>query len=316
MIKGNPIAQRESFGKALVEAGANYKDLVVFDADVCTSTQTQYFKDAFPDRFYQSGIAEANMVGMAAGMATTGALPFISTFAVFLTKRAGDQIRVSVAYPALNIKLNGAYAGLPTGKAGATHSSVSDIAVMRSMPNMKVLDPGDPIETRAAVMLALETPGPVYIRTVRCAVPGIFPESHKMVLGRGLEIHSGQDIALVSTGMMTPKALSAAENLAKKGIYARVIHMGTLKPLDKQIIIKAAVECGHIVTIENHSVLGGLGGAVAETLTENQPCFQTRIGFPDIFMESGDNEAIFSHLGMNTENIEATVHLILKSKRS
>ena len=312
---GESIAPRVAFGKALAEAGALYKDLVVFDADVCASTQTQYFKDAFPERFYQSGIAEANMVGMAAGMAASGALPFVSTFAVFLAKRAADQVRVSVAYPKANVKLNGAYGGLPTGKAGATHSSVEDIAVMRAMPHMQILVPADPVETRAAVMLALETPGPVYLRTVRCPVPVILPENHRMILGKGLELHAGQDIALISTGMMTPKTLAAAEILAKEGIKARVIHLGTIKPLDDQIIVKAARECGHIVTVENHSIIGGLGGAVAEALTEHYPCGQTRIGFPDIFMESGDDEAIFSLLGMNTENIVEKVRHLLKNRK-
>ena len=311
MITTEMIAPRLTFGKALAEHGGRNERLLVLDADVCTSTQTHFFREAWPDRFYQCGIAEANMIGMAAGMASVGYTPFVSAFAVFLAKRAIDQIRVSVAYPALDVKLNGAYGGLPTGQAGATHSSVEDIAVMRAMPNMKVLVPGDPVETADAVRLALETPGPVYLRTVRCPVPVIFPEGHRMELGKGLELHPGGDIALISTGMMTPKALAAAEMLKKSGISARVIHLGTIKPLDTEIIIKAARECGHIVTIENHSVLGGLGGAVAEVLTEHAPCFQTRLGFPDIFMESGNDEAIFSKLGMNTENIASRAKEIL-----
>lgn len=311
---GEMIAPRVAFGKALVEAAESHPRLVVLDADVGASTQTKFFKDEYPDRFYQCGIAEANMIGMAAGLAATGWTPFVSTFAVFMAKRAADQVRVSVAYPELEVKLNGAYGGLPTGKAGATHSSVEDIAVMRAMPNMKVLVPADPVETRAAVMLALKTPGPVYLRTVRCPVPVIFPENHTMELGRGIELHAGTDIAVISTGMMTPKALSAVEQLAKEGIRARLIHLGTIKPLDDEIIIKAARECGRIVTVENHSIIGGLGGAVAEVLTEREPCRLTRLGFPDIFMESGDDEEIFSRLGMNTENIASAVRDILKRK--
>ncbi len=311
---GDMIAPRAAFGKALTEAAKEFEKLVVFDADVGASTQTNFFKDAWPDRFYQCGIAEANMVGMAAGMAATGWTPFVSTFAVFMAKRAADQVRVSVAYPALNVKLNGAYGGLPTGKAGATHSSVEDIAVMRAMPNMRVLVPADPVETRSAVRLALETPGPVYLRTVRCPVPVIFPKNHVMELGKGQELHPGGDIAVISTGMMTPKALAAVELLSKEGIRARLVHLGTIKPLDTQIIVKTARECGHIVTVENHSIIGGLGGAVAETLTEHYPCRQTRLGFPDIFMESGDDEQIFSQLGMNTDNIADTVRNILKQK--
>lgn len=310
----NMISSRDAFGKALVENAKTNERLLVFDSDVCTSTRTHYFREAFPDRFYECGIAEANMIGMAAGMAAVGYTPFVSAFAVFLAKRALDQIRVSVAYPRLNVKLNGAYAGLPTGRGGATHSAIEDMAIMRAMPNMTVLVPGDPVETADAVRLALETTGPVYLRTVRCSVPVIFPEDHKMILGKGLELHSGEDIALISTGMMTPKTLAAAEILEGKGIKARVIHLGTIKPLDREIIIRAAKDCGHIITIENHSIYGGLGGAVAEVLSEYSPCFQTRIGFPDIFMESGDDDEIFSKLGMNTENIVRKVQDILLKK--
>ena len=305
---GDNIMPRVSFGESLVELADSHPDLVVFDADVCASTQTAKFRDAYPDRFYQMGIAESNMVGAAAGIATLGYKPFVSTFAVFLAKRALDQIRVSVAYPKLNVKLNGAYGGLPTGKAGATHSSVEDIAVMRCMPHMTVLVPADPLETKLATQLALETEGPVYLRTVRCPVPTIFGKDHKMVLGKGEILHEGTDLAVISTGMMTPKALAAVEDLAKKqGIKARLIHMGTIKPLDRDIIIKAAQECGKILTIENHSVHGGLGGAVTEVVTEESPCPVARLGFPDIFLESGDNEAIFSKLKMNTNDIKAKI---------
>ena len=308
---GEQIAPRVAFGKALSEIADSYPNLCVFDADVCASTQTAFFRESHPDRFYQMGIAEANMVCVAAGMATTGWIPFVSTFAVFLAKRAVDQIRVSVAYPKLNVKLNGAYAGFPTGNSGATHSAIEDIAVMRAMPHMTVLAPGDPRETKLAVELSMKIDGPVYLRTVRCPVPVIFPDDHKMELGKAVTVHEGDDIAIISTGMMTPKALQAAEKLRQDGIGARVIHMGSLKPIDRDAIVQASKDFGKIVTIENHSVIGGLGGAVAEVISEEAPCRLKRLGFQDVFAESGDNEKGFSKLGMNVENIIEAVRGML-----
>ncbi len=312
MKLGEMIMPRVVFGKTLERLGHENGKLVVFDADVAASTQTKYFKDAFPDRFYQMGIAEANMIGAAAGMATTGWVPFVSTFAVFLANRAIDQIRVSVAYSGLNVKLNGAYGGLPTGKAGATHTAIGDIASMRTLPGMRILVPADPVETALATEKALEIDGPVYLRTVRCPVPVIFGQSHKFEVGKAVVIHEGKDAVLISTGMMTPKALMAAENLKKEGISVKVIHMGTIKPIDEEAVIAAALEYGHIITIENHSVIGGLGGAVSEIVTAKSPCKITRLGFQDIFPESGDNEVLFSKYGMNINNIMKTVKEILK----
>jgi len=304
---GESEMPRVSFGQALVEIGRVNEEFVVLDADVCASTQTAMFRDTFPDRFYQCGIAEANMIGMAAGMASLGVTPFVSTFAVFLAKRALDQIRVSIAYPGLNVKLNGAYGGLPTGKAGATHSSVEDIAVMRAMPNMTVLVPGDPVETKMAVELALEIDGPVYLRTVRCKVPVVFDRSHTLEYGKANVLSEGNDAAVISTGMMTPKTVAAVGLLKKRGVKVTHIHMPFIKPIEREIIQEAATECGRIITVENHSIIGGLGGAVAEVLTETVPCRLLRIGFPDIFMESGDNEAIFSKLRMNVDDIAERV---------
>ena len=304
---GESHSARDVFGKALVELAEEYPRLAVFDADVCTSTMTKYFRDAYPRRFYQMGIAEANMVGAAAGMATTGWTPFVSTFAVFMSSRATDQIRVSVAHTALNVKLNGAYGGLPSGRGGATHSSVEDIAIMRAMPNMKILIPGDPVETRLAVRLALDTPGPVYLRTVRCSVPVIFGPGHTMKLGVGTVLHEGQDVALVSTGMMTPRCRDAALALAKEGIRVRHIHLGTIKPIDKELLWAASRDCGLIVTVENHGITGGLGGAVAETTAEREPCRVIRVGFPDVYLESGDDELIFKKYGMDTAGIVQTI---------
>ena len=307
---GDRIAPRAAFGDALVELGGSNPDVVVFDSDVGTSTQTSRFQAAFPDRFYQMGIAEQNMVGAAAGMSTLGFIPWVSTFAVFLAKRAVDQVRVSVAYAERNVKLNGAYGGIPTGKAGATHQSVEDIAVMRCMPNMTVICPGDPYETQQAVCAATDFVGPVYLRTVRCPVPVVFDDKHTFEIGRSYTLHEGGDVTIMATGMMTPKALDAVIALEKDGVKARMIHMPTIKPMDQEVIVRASRETGHIITVENHSRLGGLGGAVAEVLTEHAPCYLTRLGFPDTFGESGDNEAVFSKFGVNTEHIIAAAKVI------
>lgn len=300
---GDMIAPRAAFGDALVELGKINSEVVVFDSDVSESTQTSRFGRAYPDRFFQMGIAEANMVGSAAGMSTLGYIPWVSTFAVFIAKRAIDQVRVSIAYPKMNVKLNGAYGGIPTGKAGATHQSVQDIAIMRAMPNMTVLVASDAVETRQMVLESVNHQGPLYMRTVRCPVPVIFGNDYQFEIGRSYTLTKGGDIALISTGMMTPKALTAAKELDKEGIKARVIHMPTIKPIDEEMIVKASKDIGRIITIENHSMIAGLGGAVSEVLTDQAPCFLTRLGFPDIFGESGDNEKIFSKYGVNTENI-------------
>lgn len=303
MKLGEMVAPRTAFGKALVELGTKDPDVVVFDADVGTSTQSALFREAYPDRFYQMGIAEQNMVCAAAGMSTLGFKPWVSTFAVFLAKRAVDQVRVSIAYPRLNVKLNGSYGGIPTGKAGATHQSVEDIAVMRCMPNMTVICPGDACETRLSVFASTEHVGPVYLRTVRCPVPVIFDNKHKFEIGPSYTLHEGTDLTIISTGMMTTKALAAVLELEKERINVRHIHMPTIKPIDEEAIVQASKETGRIITVENHSRLGGLGGAVAEVLTEHAPCKLYRLGFPDIFGESGDDEAIFTKFGINTENI-------------
>ncbi len=300
---GEMIAPRVAFGDALVELGGINSEVVVFDSDVGESTQTARFGRAFPNRFYQMGIAEQNMVGAAAGMSTLGYIPWVSTFAVFLAKRAIDQVRVSIAYPKLNVKLNGAYGGIPTGKAGATHQSVQDIAIMRAMPNMSVWVACDAVETRQMVLESVKHRGPLYMRTVRCPVPVIFDDNYKFEIGKSYTLTEGNDVAIISTGMMTPKALEAAKELDKEGIKARVIHMPTIKPIDEEAIVKASREIGKIITVENHSMIAGLGGAVSEVLTDKAPCYLMRLGFPDIFGESGDNEKIFSKLGVNVKNI-------------
>jgi transketolase len=311
MKKGDLVAQRNAFGQALVRIADEFPEMVVFDPDVCASTQTILFKKAYPSRFYEMGIAEANTVCAAAGMASCGFVPWVSAFAVFLAKRALDQIRVSVAYTKLPVKLNGSYGGLPSGRGGATHSSVEDIAVMRAMPNMTILCPADAVEVAAMTRAATQMPGPVYLRTVRCEVPVIFGETWVPTIGKAVELVPGNDIAILSEGMMTSVAFDAAVILRAKGIQARVLHFGTIKPLDTFAIVAAARECGRILTLENHSVIGGLGGAVCEVLAERYPCIVFRMGFPDVFMESGDDTAIFAGYGMNPEGVAEKVRKIL-----
>jgi transketolase len=313
---GDMIAHRNAFGQALLDIADKYPQMLVFDPDVCASTQTGYFKKAHPDRFYEMGIAEANMVGTAAGMALSGFTPWVSAFAVFLAKRALDQVRVSVAHANLPVKLNGAYGGLPTGRAGATHSSVEDIAIMRAMPNMTVFCPADAVEVMAMTDLAMQIPGPVYLRTVRCEVPVIFDQSWKPVCGKAAQLSEGMDVAICSEGMMTPIALEATKKLAKLGIRARLLHYGTIKPFDSEALIRASRECGRILTLENHSVIGGLGGAVCETLADHAPCLVKRAGFPDVFMESGDDNDIFAGFGIDVNGVVKQVQELLTRKDS
>lgn len=311
MNKGEMIAQRNAFGQGLIAIADKYPQMLVFDPDVCTSTQTAGFRKAYPDRFYAMGIAEANTVCAAAGMASCGYTPWVSAFAVFLAKRALDQIRVSVAYTNLPVKLNASYGGLPSGRGGGTHSSVQDIAVMRAMPNMTIFCPADAVETMAMTELAMQTPGPVYLRTVRCEVPVIFDASWTPVAGKAAQLKDGDDLAICCEGMMTPTVLQAAEKLAKLGIRARVLHFGTIKPFDGDAVVKAARECGRILTVENHSVIGGLGGAVCEVVAERSPCLVRRAGFPDVFMESGDDNAIFAGFGMDADGLVRQAQALL-----
>jgi len=303
---GEEIAQRTAFGQALVDVGAEQPTMLVLDADVGPSTQTSLFGRAYPDRFIEVGIAEQNMIGIAAGLSTLGFIPWVSTFAVFMTKRAGDQVRNSIAHTRANVKINGSYGGLPTGRAGATHSAIEDLAVMRAMPNMIVMDPADPQEVVACVRLAMEIKGPVYVRTVRCPVPVIFPEDHKVEIGKAAKLHEGKDIAIISCGMMTPRALQAAEVLERLGITARVLHMATIKPIDIEAICEAAASIGKIITVENHSIIGGLGGAVSEVTAEHAPCRIKRLGFPDVFLESGDDEVYFHRFKLDVDGIVST----------
>lgn len=307
-------ANREAFGETLVELGLKDPRIVVFDADVCTSTRTVLFRDAFPERFIQMGIAEQNMLSAAAGCSTVGGLiPWVSTFAVFASRRAIDQVSLSVAYPRLNVKINGSYAGIPTGKAGATHQAMEDVAIMRAIPNMTVIDPVDAVETRLAVIAATTYAGPVYVRTTRHETPIILdPARYRFSWGKACLLRGGRDVTLIGSGTMTVLAMEAAEALAVEGIDARVLHVHTVKPIDEAAILEAARSTGGIVTVENHSVIGGLGSAVCEVVCASCPTRVRRVGFPDVFGESGDDEAIYRKMGLSVENVVARARDVLR----
>ncbi|BCN29344.1 transketolase family protein [Anaeromicropila herbilytica] len=298
------IATRDSYGNALVELGEKYVNLVVLDADLACATKTGVFKKAFPDRHIDCGIAESNMMGIAAGLATTGKVPFASTFAMFAAGRAFEQIRNSIGYPHLNVKIAATHAGISVGEDGATHQCNEDIALMRSIPGMVVINPADDVEAKAAVRAAYEYDGPVYLRFGRLATPVINNSTdYKFEIGRGIQLRDGKDLTLVATGLCVVPALEAAEQLAKEGIEARVINIHTIKPLDEDIILKAAKETGHIVIIEEHSIIGGLGSAVCEYLSENLPTKVLRIGINDVFGESGAAVKLLEKYGLDARSI-------------
>lgn len=297
------IATRDAYGEALKELGRINKDVVVLDADLSGSTKTAVFKKEYPERFFNVGIAEQNLMGTAAGLATAGKLPFASTFAMFASGRAFEIIRNSICYPNLNVKIAATHAGITVGEDGATHQALEDISLMRSLPNMVVLSPADGVEAKQCIYKAAEHNGPVYIRLGRSKIPVIFDENYKFEIGKGVELKKGNDIALIATGIMVEKALVAAEELSKEGISARVINISTIKPIDEDIIIKAAKETKGIVTVEEHSIIGGLGSAVTEVVSENAPTYVERIGTMDVFGESGDGNELLEKYGLNVKNI-------------
>ncbi|MDR1972141.1 MAG: transketolase family protein [Treponema sp.] len=313
--QGQIVEQRAAIGDALVEFGGDYPDLVVLDPDVAASSRSQAFGKKYPQRFYEVGIAEQNCVGIAAGLSSLGYIPFVSAFATFLTHRSGDQIRNSIAHTRANVKLNGAYGGLPTGGAGATHACFEDLALMRVLPNMVVFDPADAVEARLLVKLALDTEGPFYLRSVRCGVPVVFDESYRVEIGKAVWLREGRDISLISTGMMTPRVMGAADVLTKQGISVTHIHMPCIKPLDREAVIKAS-QTGLIITVENHSVIGGLGGAVAELCSAEFPSRIKRLGFQDLFLESGDDEVLFDSYGLSEQKIINAAQDALRNHRN
>ena len=310
------IATRESYGKALAELANVNSNIVVLDADLSKSTKTADFKAVCPERFLNMGIAEGNMMGVAAGLSTCGKIPFVSTFAMFAAGRAFEQIRNSICYPKLNVKVCATHAGLTVGEDGASHQSVEDISLMRSIPNMVVISPSDDVETRAAIKAIAEYEGPCYIRLGRAAVNVINDEAtYKFELGKGVVISEGKDITIVATGIMVDTAIEAKEMLAKEGIDAKVINIHTIKPLDKELIIKSAKETGAIVTVEEHSVIGGLGSAVAETITESYPVPVLKVGINDTFGESGKPNELLEAYGLTSKDIVAKVKEAIALKR-
>ena len=300
----NKIATREAYGKALVKLSNLNKNVVVLDADLSKSTKTAEFKAVAPERFINMGIAEANMMGVAAGLSTCGKIPFVSTFAIFAAGRAFEQIRNSICYPKLNVKVCATHAGLTVGEDGATHQSVEDISLMRSIPNMTVINPCDAVETEAAILAIADYEGPCYVRLGRLAVNVINDEkNYKFEIGKGITLAEGNDVTIVATGMMVDLALQAKEELAKDGINAKVINIHTIKPIDSELLIKAAKETGAIVIAEEHSIIGGLGSAVAEVVTEECPVPVLKVGIKDTFGESGKPNELLELYGLTTQAI-------------
>lgn len=299
----NKKATRQSYGEALEKIGTKNKRIVVLDADLSGATKTNIFGKKNPKRFFNIGIAEQDMVGTAAGLATCDKIPYVSSFAVFLAGRAYDQIRASVAYPKLNVKLCATHAGITVGEDGATHQMLEDISLMRTLPNMTVLSVSDDVETKWAVNKIKELEGPVYLRLSRLATPKIYTEDQEFEIGKGIQIGDGCDATVIATGVTVIEALKAQEELKQKNIDIRVIDMHTIKPIDKEIIIKAAKETEKIITIEDHSIIGGLGSAVMEVLSENYPKKVIRLGIQDTFGESGKAELLMKKYGITSENI-------------
>ena len=297
------VATRDSYGNALKELGAKYENLVVLDADLAGATKTATFQKAFPERHFDCGIAEANMVCVAAGLATTGLVPFASTFAMFAAGRAFEQIRNSIGYPHLNVKIGATHGGISVGEDGASHQCCEDFALMRSIPGMVVMSPADDVEAKAMVAAAYEHEGPVYMRFGRAAVPVIHGEDFQFQIGKGEVLKDGTDVAIIANGLMVYEAMVAAEELEKDGINAMVINMATIKPLDEELVLEAAKKCGKVITCEEHSVIGGLGEAVASLLAEKQPALVKRIGVNDEFGHSGPAAALLKQFGLSAENI-------------
>lgn len=306
------IATRESYGKALAEAGKKYPNLVVMDADLSKSTKTDTFKKEFPDRFINTGIAEGNMMSTATGLALAGKIVFASSFAMFAAGRAFEQIRNSVAHMDANVKIGATHAGISVGEDGATHQCLEDIALMRSLPGMVIINPADDVEARAAVMAACAHQGPVYLRFGRLGVEVINDENYAFELGKGVLLKDGTDVTLIGTGLMVPETLRAAEILAEEGISARVINIHTIKPIDRDIITKAARETKGIVTAEEHNVIGGLGSAVAEVVAEACPTRVERIGTQDCFGESGKPAELLEKYHMTAADIAAKARMIVR----
>ena len=308
------IATRDSYGNALVELGKEHEDLVVLDADLAGSTKTGVFRKAFPERHLNIGIAEANMVGIAAGLAACGKVPFISSFAMFVAGRAFEQVRNGVGYPHLNVKIGATHAGISVGEDGATHQCLEDMALMRQIPGMVVINPADDVEARAAVKAAYEHVGPVYLRFGRLAVPVYNnPETYHFEIGKGVVIKEGTDVTIFATGLCVKEAMEAETLLAADGISAEIINIHTIKPIDRELVAKSALKTGKVVTVEEHSIIGGLGSAVAEVLSEEAPTKLLRIGVRDVFGESGPALELIHKYELDAEGIQKQVKAFLKN---
>ena len=297
------VATRDAYGKALAALGAEHDNLVVLDADLANATKTQTFQKAFPDRHFDCGIAEANMICIAAGMSTTGLVPFASSFAMFAAGRAFEQVRNSIGYPMLNVKIGATHGGISVGEDGASHQCCEDFALMRSIPGMTVICPADGVEAEAAVKAAYEMEGPVYLRFGRLAIPVFHEEGFKFEIGKGEILRDGTDVAIIANGLLTYEAIQAGEQLAEMGINAMVINMATVKPLDEELVLEAARKCGKVITCEEHSVIGGLGEAVCSLLSEKLPTPVKRIGVNDEFGHSGPAAALLKQFGLSAEHI-------------
>ena len=303
MAEMKKVATRDSYGAALAKLGAEHDDLVVLDADLAGATKTSVFQKAFPDRHFDCGIAEGNMICMAAGLSTTGLVPFASSFAMFAAGRAFEQVRNSIGYPHLNVKIGATHGGISVGEDGASHQCCEDFALMRSIPGMTVICPADGVEAEAAVKAAYEMEGPVYLRFGRLAVPVFHAEDFKFEIGKGEVLRDGTDVAIIANGLLVYEAIQAGEILAEAGINAMVINMATIKPLDEELVIEAAKKCGKVITCEEHSVIGGLGEAVCAVLSEKLPTPVKRIGVNDEFGHSGPAAALLKQFGLSAEHI-------------
>ncbi len=311
LTQGKPL--RVAFGETVAELADTDPRIVMLDGDLGSSTRADIFEEAHPDRFFQMGIAEQNLLGMAAGMATVGFIPFVSTFACFAVARALDSIRVLIAQPKLNVKITGGYAGLLAGMTGKTHLMFDDLAIMRAMANMVTVAPADEVETRQAIRAMVDYDGPVYLRLTRPATPILFDDSYRFELGKSTVVRQGGDVTLFSTGVQTTRAYEAAEILAREGIDVHLVHVPTLKPLDVEGIVAAARKTGSVITTEEHTIIGGLGGAVAETLAEHHPVTVKRLGIADRFGESGPDDALLEKYGLSIEKTADAIRTIVRA---
>lgn len=308
------IATRDAYGKALLALGAENPKVVVLDADLSKSTKTADFAKRYPERFFNMGIAESNLLGTAAGLATTGKIPFASTFAIFAVGRAFEQIRNSIAYPKLNVKIAATHAGISVGEDGGSHQAIEDVGIMRVVPNMVVLVPADGEETRQVILAAAEYKGPVYIRMGRLALPALFGEDYHFEIGKANVLKEGTDVAIMANGMMVSMALEAADQLAAEGISVSIVNVASVKPLDEETILRVAKQTKAVVTAEEHNIIGGLGSAIAEVLGEKQPTPMVRVGLKDTFGESGRPQELLEKFGLTKENLVKAVHEVLAKK--